>query len=130
MMEESNTYLAGQCNIGPAEISARKRVGYFGLLLTLSYFIFALFGNISTWLAAMIFIPTMVSVTGFWQARKKFCLAFGFLGVFNFGKVGTSNSVMEKELKKIDRLQASKMFLQCALISAIVTIILTVLAKI
>jgi hypothetical protein len=45
----------------------------------------------------------MVFAIGFIQARKKFCLAYGFMGTFNFGKLGQISRVSDPMAKKADR---------------------------
>jgi hypothetical protein len=45
----------------------------------------------------------MVFAIGFIQSRKKFCLAYGFMGTFNFGKLGQISRVSDPVAKKADR---------------------------
>ena len=49
-----------------------------------------------------LFIPALVFSAGWVQSRKKFCLAYGFMGVFNFGKAGKAQKVRSDEEKKAD----------------------------
>ncbi len=50
-----------------------------------------------------LFFPLMVFAIGFIQSRKKFCLAYGFMGTFNFGKLGQISRVSDPVAKKADR---------------------------
>jgi hypothetical protein len=45
----------------------------------------------------------MVFAIGFIQSRKKFCLAYGLAGTFNFGKLGQISKVSDPIAKKADR---------------------------
>jgi hypothetical protein len=45
----------------------------------------------------------MVFAIGFIQSHKKFCLAYGFMGTFNFGKLGHISRVSDPVAKKADR---------------------------
>ena len=96
-------YLAGSCNIGPQEIRRRKAVAYLGLFLTI------------------------VSLIGYIQSRKKFCLAYGFLGTFNLGKLGDISKVAAKEDKAADRATALKILLQSIGLAAVITLVVTLL---
>jgi len=63
----------------------------------------------------------MIFAVGFIQARKKFCLAYGFAGTFNFGKLGSISKVQSEADKKADRKTAIKIFVQSALLAAAIT---------
>jgi len=120
-------YVAGACNIGPQEIRRRKAVSYLGLFLTL----LALIGFIKTGASASarigIFFPALVFSIGFTQARKKFCLAYGFLGTFNLGKLGDISKVSSKEDKAADRATALGILLQSIGLAAIITLVVALL---
>jgi hypothetical protein len=64
------------------------------------------------------------------QSRKKFCLAYGFAGTFNFGKLGSVSRVASAEDRKADRKMAISIFRQSALLALVITIIYTTLAYI
>ena len=119
--------VAGACNIGPQEIRRRKAVAYLGLFLTL----LALIGFIKTGASASarigIFFPALVFSIGFIQARKKFCLAYGFLGTFNLGKLGDISKVSSKEDKAADRATALGILLQSIGLAAVITLVVALL---
>ena len=120
-------YLAGSCNIGPQEIRRRKAVAYLGLFLT----IVSLIGFIKTGASASarigIFFPALVFSIGYIQSRKKFCLAYGFLGTFNLGKLGDISKVSSKEDKAADRATAAGILLQSIGLAAIITLVVFLL---
>lgn len=99
----SQEYIAGSCNIGKGEIRRRQVVALAGAVISAT----SLVGLISTDAARSarisLFIPLMVFAIGFIQSRKKFCLAYGFLGTFNFGSLGQISRVSDPIAKKADR---------------------------
>ena len=114
-------YISGACNIGASEIKSRQRVAIFGALafLVVAYLLIAANASITTRLIA--FVPALVASVGFIQARRKFCVAFGFMGVFNFEKTGTSTRITLNEDLKADRKYAVKLLLQSALSAVVLT---------
>ncbi len=64
-----------------------------------------------------LFIPLFVFSIGFIQSRKKFCLAYGFLGTFNFGGLGQISRVSDPVAKKADRKTALTILAQSTLLA-------------
>ena len=99
----SQEYVAGSCNIGTGEIRRRQVVALAGAVISAT----SLVGLISTDAARnasfSLFIPLMIFAIGFVQSRKKFCLAYGFAGTFNFGGLGQISRVSDPISKKADR---------------------------
>lgn len=114
-------YIPGTCNIGEGEISRRRMVALIGLIFTLSSLATSITNGASREARLGIFIPALVMSVGWVQSRKKFCLAYGFAGTFNFGKLGAISRVSDPAERKADRLTAIKIFAQSALYAAIVT---------
>lgn len=117
------TYQEGVCNIGPAEIRQRRIVGYVGLLLTAIYLAFSLSNDSNIFVKAGLFIPLFISTTGFVQSTKKFCLAYGFMGTYNFGRLGSTTRIENAEALRIDRKVATSILLQSALYAVGATLI-------
>ncbi|CAB4869390.1 unannotated protein [freshwater metagenome] len=117
----SNSYIAGSCNIGKGEIRRRQIVALIGLVLS----ILAILGFIATSAPAAsrisIFAPFAVTFIGWVQSRKKFCLAYGFMGTFNFGKLGDLSRVADPVSKSADRKTALKILAEALLYAAIAT---------
>jgi hypothetical protein len=86
-------YIPGACNIGKGEIRRRQIVALVGLVLSISSFITLLSTNAPRSARLGIFVPLAVASIGWVQSRKKFCLAYGFMGTFNFGKLGQLSRV-------------------------------------
>ena len=77
-------YQPGVCNIGPAEIRARRLSGHVGLAATIGVVAaLILFGDDPAW-RLLAFIPAAGGAGGYLQAAMRFCANFGWRGVFNF----------------------------------------------
>ena len=74
-----------------------------------------------------IFLPLMVASVGFVQSRSKFCLAYGFAGTFNIGKLGDIKRVASPEDRAADRKTAlvilAKSFVLAALATGVVVVL-------
>ena len=123
----ADTYIPGSCNIGKGEIRRRQVVALIGAVLSA----FTLAGLISTSAAPGarfgIFIPLLVASIGWIQSRKKFCLAYGFMGTFNFGKLGQLSKVSDKSAQAADRKTALSILAQSLSLAAILTLIVYLL---
>ena len=117
-------YIPGTCNIGKAEIRQRQIVALIGLALSVS----ALIGFISTKASPSIrlgiFLPLTIFSVGYVQSRKKFCLAFGFMGTFNFARLGKKSKVVDKASLAADRKTAAIILLQSLGLSAAITAVI------
>ena len=118
------SYVPGSCNLGKSEIRRRQFVALLGLFLTGS----TLAGLIGTDAPSSarwgLFVPLMVFSVGFIQSRKKFCLAYGFMGTFNLGKLGDLSRVQSLEDRKADRRTALKILIQSAALAFLLTVLL------
>lgn len=114
-------YVPGTCNIGDGEVSRRRMVALFGLIFTLSSLATSITNDASRQARLGIFIPALVMSVGWVQSRKRFCLAYGFAGTFNFGKLGAISRVSDQEARAADRKTAVKIFAQSALYAGLVT---------
>lgn len=119
----SSEYVAGSCNIGKGEIRRRQTVALIGLFLVFFSAYTILGTDQSRSVRLSIFLPAMIFAVGFIQARKKFCLAYGLAGTFNFGKLGSISKVQSEEDKKADRKTAINIFIQSALLAAAITLV-------
>lgn len=114
-------YIPGTCNIGAGEINRRRMVALIGLILTISSLATSIANSASPQARLSIFIPALIMSVGWVQSRKKFCLAYGFAGTFNFGKLGAISRVADPAARAADRITAIKIFAQSALYAALVT---------
>lgn len=117
----STEYIAGSCNIGKGEIRRRKFVALIGAAITLTTAT-TLFTTDQSRIARLsIFIPAIIFAIGFVQSRKKFCLAYGLAGTFNFGGLGDVKRVQSEEDRKADRKTALSILTQSAMLAAAIT---------
>ena len=114
-------YIPGTCNIGGSEVNRRRMVALIGLIFTLSSLATSIVNGASREARFGIFIPALVMSVGWVQSRKKFCLAYGFAGTFNFGKLGAISRVSDPVARAADRKTAIKIFAQSALYAGLVT---------
>lgn len=124
----SSDYIPGTCNIGKSEIRQRQFVALIGALLTVFIGIGLLSNEDPNPPRFFIFFPALIFSIGFVQSRKKFCLAYGFAGTFNFGRLGRASKVASAEDKKADRKMAISIFRQSVLLALGITITYTTLA--
>ena len=113
----SQEYIPGTCNIGKGEIRRRQVVALAGAVISATSLIGLLSTDSARSARLSLFIPLMVFAIGFIQSRKKFCLAYGFLGTFNFGGLGQLSRVADPIAKKADRNTALTILLQSALLA-------------
>jgi len=119
-----NHYIPGACNMGKAEIKRRKIAGWSGLVLTAITIALLLWFNAPHWMRLTVFIPALMSATGFIQAYSKFCVYFGFGHMFNFDKkVGKTDTVVQASSRIKDRLRAWQLLIYAMTIGLIITLI-------
>ena len=120
-------YVAGVCNLGAGEINRRRMVAVIGLVLSLSALVTFVTTGAPRSVRFGIFIPLLVMSVGWVQSRKKFCLAFGFAGTFNFGKMGQMSRVADPADRAADRRTALIIFAQSALYAVALTLLVVAL---
>ena len=99
----SQEYIAGSCNIGKGEIRRRQVVALAGAVISVTSLVGLLSTDAARSARFSLFMPLMIFAIGFVQSRKKFCLAYGFAGTFNFGGLGQISRVSDPIAKKADR---------------------------
>ena len=120
-------YVAGSCNIGKGEIRRRQLVALVGLFFTISMLVMLSAVDAAQSMRFAIFFPILVTSIGFVQARSKFCLAYGFAGTFNIGKLGDIKRVTSKEDRQADRETALKILGKSFLLAILATAVVLVL---
>ena len=117
-------YISGACNIGPAEIKRRKQGAYLGGALYLVIAIFLIATNASSTTRLWVFLPAALFAIGYIQSKRKFCVAYGFLGIFNFEKLGHTTRIKVNQDLKADRKYAIKLSVQALLIAITLTLLI------
>ena len=120
-------YIPGSCNIGKGEVRKRQIVALVGLFFTVVTLLTFSTVDTPTEIRLGIFFPLMVASVGFVQSRSKFCLAYGFAGTFNVGKMGDIKRVASIEDRAADRKTALKILGKSFLLAAIATAVVLVL---
>jgi len=115
-------YVPGTCNIGGREVRRRQFVALVGLFFSASSLIALISVNAPREARLGIFFPLLVASVGYIQSRSKFCLAYGFAGTFNFGKLGDISRVSDPINRAADRKTASSILLKSFLLAAIATL--------
>ena len=113
----SQEYVAGSCNIGTGEVRRRQVVALAGAVISVTSLIGLIGTDAARSARLTLFFPLMVFAIGFIQSRKKFCLAYGFMGTFNFGKLGQISRVSDPIAKKADRKTALTILTQSILLA-------------
>jgi hypothetical protein len=113
----SQEYVAGSCNIGNGEVRRRQVVALVGAVISITSLVGLLSSDAARGARLSLFVPLMVFAIGFIQSRKKFCLAYGFMGTFNFGKLGQIPRVSDPISKKADRKTATIILVQSLLLA-------------
>ena len=115
----SDVYIPGTCNLGKSEVKRRQFVALLGL--TLSIFSAVSLWNASLATKATVVLPLFVFSVGYVQSRKKFCMAYGFAGSFNLGKLGELARVSDPADRAADRKMALRILLEAALLAVALT---------
>ena len=117
----TDVYQPGVCNIGPAEIRARRRIGVVGLVGTVVLLVvFVAFSVPDSW-RAVILLPAGAGAAGFLQSALHFCARFGMSGMFNFGDdLSQQETVYEAEYRRKDQRKAIAILVGTVLIAVVV----------
>jgi hypothetical protein len=101
-------YQAGACNIGPAEIAARRRFGHAGAAVTAGLLALLLLTGAPAVLRVVLFLPAAGAAAGYLQAATHFCADYGWRGVFNLGtELRRTSRVEDPAARAADRRKAA-----------------------
>lgn len=123
----STQYIPGSCNIGTGEVRRRQVVAIIGSIISISSFVTLLMADAPRNARFGIFIPLMIASVGWIQSRSKFCLAYGFAGTFNMGKLGDISRVADAANKAADRKTAISILLKSTALAAALTLLVALL---
>jgi len=122
-------YVAGVCNIGPAETARRRRVGErWALAAGLLLILLRLARAPRAW-RLLVFFPAAVSAAGYLQAARHFCANFGWRGLANFGALGAAEQVEDDAARAEDRRQALEIAGQSAAIGLGVALVAVAMGR-
>lgn len=106
---ETGRYQPGVCNIGPQEIARRRRAGHLGVVVTLAVLAAILVLHAPPPWRLVIALPAAGTAVTYLQAIRRFCVAFGRMGVFNFGELGSLTHIRDDGALRADRAKAARM---------------------
>ena len=117
-------YQPGFCNIGPAEIARRRRIGDVGLLVTVVVLVALVALSAPPAFRLIVALPAASAASGYLQAWLRFCFGFGSRGVFNFGELGRTEAVSDPLARSRDRARS----ILLALLSLAIGVVIGLLA--
>jgi hypothetical protein len=123
----STQYIPGSCNIGSGEIRRRQVVAIIGTIISISSFVTLLMASAPRNARFGMFLPLMIASVGWVQSRSKFCLAYGFAGTFNMGKLGDISRVADAASKAADRKTAITILAKSTALAATITLLVVLL---
>ena len=121
-MPDSDNYRPGSCNIGGAEVLRRRNAGILNAVIAVLAATFFLTSHTSLTVRALIFFPILGAAIGWFQTKRKFCLAYGFMGTFNFGHLGSVTKIEDGKERKADQARALKTIGQAVAVSIALTL--------
>jgi hypothetical protein len=121
---------AGQrCNIGPDEIARRRRSAITATIATAVVAVALVALQIPPF-ARLLLWPLAAAAAVTWlQVLHRFCVAFGALGLQNFGRLGEQRAV-DPSMRAADRRRALMVILEGALIGLVVTLVVAAIPAI
>jgi hypothetical protein len=118
----NDSYIPGVCNIGNQEIARRYRSGWVGLLVAILLAVSMRQSHAAAYWRLFLFFPVAMSVIGFFQARTRFCVAYGIWGIFSFGKSPSESKKITDEMSRnLDRKKATLIISVGVLVGAVVS---------
>jgi hypothetical protein len=120
--DESEGYRAGACNIGPAEIARRRRLGLIELAAALALAAALVLLGAPAWTRFAVWPVLAGAFVTLEQVRRRFCVAFGMAGVRNFGPLGHPERIEDAEARRSDRRSAVILTSYCSVAAALVTL--------
>jgi hypothetical protein len=124
---ENDTYRAGACNIGPAEIARRRRAGIAGVAVAVALAAILVAVSAPDWARVLVLPPLALGIISLDQARRRFCVGFAMVGLRNFDALGREERIEDSAARAADRRAALGMVLQGTLVAAVITAVFVVL---
>lgn len=121
-----NEYRPGICNIGPEEIARRRMAGHVGILAAIVLFAILVAIDAPPLVRLSVALPAAAAASGYLQAWLKFCAGFAARGVFNFGRLGHTDEVLDPAARDRDRARANQIGLASLLVGVAVGVVAAV----
>ncbi len=120
-------YRPGVCNIGPAEIARRRRAGHVGLIVTVIVLVVLVVIDAPPLARLILMLPAAGAASGYLQAWLRFCAGFGSRGVFNFGALGPTETILDPVARARDRTRAGQIGVASLVVGIVVAVIAVLL---
>lgn len=125
--QDTSTYQAGACNIGPAEIARRRRAGLTGVAIAVAIAVVLIAIGAPWWMRLAMFPPLAGGLVSLEQARRRFCVGFAMAGIRNFGALGSPERVADATDRAADRRAALILTGYMSAIAAVISVIVALL---
>jgi hypothetical protein len=121
--DRGGPYRPGACNIGPDELARRRQAALVAGLVTALVLIALVAIDAPPLLRALVFPFLAGTIVAEEQARRRFCVAFGFAGIRNFGSIGAAESVGAAADRAVDRRAALVLVGYSTLLALVATLV-------
>ncbi len=112
---------APRCNIGPDEIARRRRSAITTSVATALIAVALIAFHVPVPLRLLLWPLATAAAVTWLQVIHRFCVAFGALGLENFGRLGDQHEV-DPEIRAADRRRAFQLILEGGIIGLVVTL--------
>jgi hypothetical protein len=126
-LDNEPSYSPGGCNIGPAEIRRRQAAGVVGVAAAIALGAVLVALDAPPLSRLLVALPLGVGLSGFLQARARFCANYGWRGLRNLGAIGDVQRVEDADARRKDRRKALSIFGAAAVGASAVAVIFTLL---
>ena len=110
-----------RCNIGPAEIGRRRRSAIVFTIVAALVAVALIAADVPPAGRLVLFLFATGAAINWLQVVHRFCVAFGALGIENFGRLGEETKV-DRAQRAADRRRVVQLVLEGSLIGAVVTL--------
>ena len=117
----------GACNIGPAEIARRRRSAVFVTGVAVIAAAILVLGGGPPIVRLAIFPLAAAAAVAWLQVIRRFCVAFGTVGVRNFGSLGSTERLDDPAERTMHRNMALRMIVEGVAYGVIATGIVVLL---
>lgn len=129
MSHTTTTYTPGVCNINPHEVSIRRKAGISASIMFVALLVLLLLFAPSPLFRLLLIAPAVLAVSGFLQARNKFCVGLAAAGIEHTQDGSDTARSVSEEQHAADKKRAIRINVQSLLIgtaAALATLLIPV----
>jgi hypothetical protein len=123
----SSAYRPGVCNIGPAEIARRRRSAVAATLVALAVAAGLVVSGIPAPARILLWPFAAATAISWLQVVRRFCVAFGAVGILNFHEPGATTAVVDAAARAADRRTVIRMVLEGGAYGLVAALLLVML---